>query len=90
MGFRLTAIALAVACAIAAYALYQAGSETAVVKYGKVFSAMQFLLSPDRTRYVMDGELIARYAIAYLSLVAAVVFLQQPAWRAIVARKRHP
>ena len=82
-------IAVAVACAVAAYLLYQTGSDTAVIKYGKVFSAMQFLLSPDRTRYVTGGELVARYAIAYLSLVAAVILLQQPAWRAIVARKGH-
>lgn len=85
---HLTGLALATAFAIAAYALYQAGTEPAIVKYGKVFSATQFLLSPDRSRYVTDGELLLRYAIAYLSLTAAVVFLQQRAWTAIAARTK--
>lgn len=80
--------ALAILCAVAAYALYVAGSEPAIVKYGKVFSAMQFLLSPDRNHYVGSGELIVRYATAYLSLTAAVVLLQQSAWRALAARTK--
>lgn len=78
--------ALAACCAAAAYGLFAAGSEPAIVKYGKVFSAMQFLLSPDRTRYVADGALVARYAIACLSLTVLVALVQHGAWRAMTRK----
>lgn len=85
---RFLGVALAAACAWAAHALYTAGSEPALLKYGKVFSAMQFLLSPDRDHYAVGSALVARYAIAYLALTLTVVVLQQRAWRTMSARTR--
>lgn len=87
---RVVGIALACICALAAYALYRAGSEPALVKYGKVFSAMQFLLSPDRAHYLAGGELMARYGIAYMLLTFTVVSLQHPAWKTMTTRARPP
>ena len=80
------AIALAVASSVGAFVLLSASAEPALTKYGKVFSALQFLLSPDRAHYVSQGELVARYGLAHLLLVGAVVVLQLPAWIAIADR----
>jgi len=41
--------------------------ESHIVKYDRVFSAFQFLLSSDREHYAGTGELALRYAFAYLS-----------------------
>ena len=80
------AVGLAVIGSFAAYQLFVAGSEPAIIKYGRIFSAMQFLLSPDRAHYVGPHELIVRYIAAYLVLMAALVLLQYRAW-AVVAIK---
>src|SRR4029078_11772602 len=72
---RLVALALCITSTLAAYALYQAGTENAIVKYGKIFSAMQFLLSADRSHYADGAELFIRYAIAYASIAGAVALL---------------
>lgn len=76
-------------CAVAAYALYWAGTEPIILKYGKVFSALQFLLSEERSRYVSGGELLVRYGAAYAILTAAVAVLQLPAWMKLAARLEH-
>jgi len=82
---RLLAFGLCIASTVAAYALYRAGTETVIVKYGQIFSAMQFLLSADRSHYAVGAELFVRYAIAYASLAAAVALLQQRAWKFMAA-----
>ena len=87
---RGVALALAVASSVGAFVLLNAGTEPALLKYGKVFSALQFLLSPDRAHYVGQGELIARYALAQLLLVGAVVLLQLPAWFAVAGHLPRP
>lgn len=48
--------------------LLTAGTEPMVFKYGRTFSALQFLLSPDRNNYVEGVELMLRYAVAHLSV----------------------
>jgi hypothetical protein len=83
---RLLAVALCITSTLAAYALYQAGTETVIVKYGKIFSAMQFLLSADRGHYAVGAELFVRYAIAYASIAGAVALLQQRAWTFVAAQ----
>ncbi len=82
---RLRALVLAAACSVGAYLLFVAGTEPALDKYGKVFSALQFMLSPDRAHYVGQGELVARYATAFLLLIAATALLQYRAWVAMAA-----
>lgn len=41
------------------------GTEQVIVKYGKIFSAWQFLLSSDRAHYVSGAALLVRIAVAY-------------------------
>jgi hypothetical protein len=50
------------------WALLAAGTESAVVKYGRVFSALQFLLSTDRSVYVDGASLALRFVLAHLAL----------------------
>jgi glycopeptide antibiotics resistance protein len=57
------------------------GLQSAVFKYGKVFSALQFLLSAQRDAYVQGGALWLRFAGALLAVVLVVAVLQYPAWR---------
>lgn len=70
-------IALA-AGGLAAFGLIHAGTESHVFKYGQSFSAMQFLLSIDRSHLATGSGLIARFAVAYLAAVGAVAFAQRP------------
>lgn len=56
------------------WGLLVAGSNPELHKYGRTFSARQFLLSPDRDHYLSDRHLIPRYALAHsvlLGLTAA-------------------
>ncbi len=58
-------------------------TEPSIHKYGKVFSAMQFLFSPDRDNYVHASVLMWRYAVAHLLLAVLIGLAQYPvlAWR---------
>ncbi|GGW62738.1 hypothetical protein GCM10008111_18380 [Alishewanella tabrizica] len=55
--------------AIAAWLLLNTITESLIIKYQQVFSALQFLLSTDRDNYVSPTTLKLRYAIAHLALV---------------------
>ncbi|MEO1766685.1 VanZ family protein [Thiobacter aerophilum] len=58
-----------------AWVLLAFGLEPTLVKYGRVFSALQFLLSTDRAHYASDGELVLRFGLAWwlaVSVTAAV------------------
>lgn len=57
------------------------GTEGTIVKYGKVFSALQFLLSTDRAHYAGGAELLMRYAIFYLGSAGVIALIQFPFWR---------
>jgi len=83
----IVAAAMAVIAAASAYLLLLAGTESAIHKYGQQFSALQFLLSPDRQHYLQPGELTARYALGFVALTAAVAAMQAGAWR-FIARQR--
>lgn len=59
-------------------------------KYGQRFSALQFLLSPDRDHYLGGAELWVRLGIAYLLALVSLLVLQWPHYRArFEARRLH-
>ena len=70
---------------ILAYLALYFGTEQVIVKYGQVFSALQFLLSSDRSHLAGPDELIVRYAVVYGFLIAAIVMVQYPLWRWIMS-----
>jgi glycopeptide antibiotics resistance protein len=72
----LLAIPLAAGC-------FLGGLEPVLVKYGKVFSAAQFLLSPDREHYLQQSALLVRYALVHALVTAAIAVIQLSAWRTI-------
>lgn len=74
---------------LATLALWQ-GSEPMLLKYGKAFSAAQFLLSADREHYVGGAALIERYVAACGLLFALTVLLQWPGWRRVTAVRSLP
>jgi hypothetical protein len=51
------------------------GLESVVVKYGQVFSALQFLLSRDRSHYAAGGELVLRFTLAWTLAVALLALV---------------
>lgn len=67
-----------------------AGLEANVIKYDQVFSALQFLLSTDRTQYVTGASLWSRFTIALTLLVCGLAALQHGGWRAALAMKSPP
>lgn len=65
------------------YLLVLIGSESQVYKYGESYSALAFLLSPDRSQYVHGVDLVIRYVAAYAGIMGLLVLSQIPAWRHI-------
>lgn len=65
---------------ILAYLTLYFATEQMIVKYGQVFSALQFLLSSDRSHLAQPNELIVRYAALYSFLITAIVMVQYPLW----------
>lgn len=57
------------------------GSETALDKYDRTFSAAQFLFSVDRDHYAAAPLLWWRFALACVGLVLAATAVQGPRWR---------
>lgn len=57
------------------------GSERVLLKYDKVFSAAQFILSSDRNHYAALPDLLQRFALACLALVLLSTLLQSAGWR---------
>lgn len=51
---------------MAGYGLVSVATESALFKYGQVFSALQFLLSTDRSAYAAGNELLLRFAAAHV------------------------
>ena len=47
------------------WALLRLGTESMLVKYGRAFSALQFLLSTDRAHYAAGVELFLRFAVVH-------------------------
>jgi hypothetical protein len=63
-----------------AYLSLLAGLNPVVAKYGTHFSALSFLLSPDREHYVIGGSLVVRYVIAHSAIQLVLAFAQYPIW----------
>lgn len=76
-------------CAISYLALYS-GTEQIIVKYNQVFSALQFLLSSDRSHLAGPSELVVRYIAVWSFLVAAIAMVQYPIWRWVISDRREP
>lgn len=60
--------------------LLQAGTESVILKYGKAFSALQFLLSPGRDAYAEDADLFLRFAAAHMGLLCLLAAGLFVAW----------
>ena len=74
-------LVLAVLAWPAALAALWFGSEPLLIKYDRVFSAAQFLLSADRDHYAAGPALLWRYALACIALVLLATLLQWVHWR---------
>lgn len=77
---RWAGAALAAASLPAGYFALSLGTVHALHKYGAVFSAMQFLLSPDREHYLGGRAILIRYGVAHAAGIAAVGLTQLPLW----------
>lgn len=63
------------------------GTEQVIVKYGKVFSAWQFVLSPNRETNVSGARLYLHFALAFGSLLCLWALVQVPSWKTLAAEK---
>lgn len=82
---RLRAAAWMLLSGILAYLTLYFGLEQVIVKYGQVFSAMQFLLSSDRAHLAGPNELIIRYTTLYGFVMMATTMVQYPLWRWVMS-----
>lgn len=57
------------------------GMEEVILKYGKVFSAWQFLLSPDRNHYVSESALFMRFAIVFGGTLMIFSMIHMLSWK---------
>ncbi len=69
------------------FGLLQLGTDTDIFKYGRHFSALQFLLSADRAHLASGAELAIRYGLAYCGGLAALAFAQRP-WVGMASAQR--
>jgi hypothetical protein len=70
------------------YLLLQWGTEPYIIKYGAVFSALQFLFSTDRNHYVEDELLKFRYYAAHTAFMFMFVIIQFPQWLLIHKQRK--
>ena len=82
-GRRLVLLVMAASALAAAPWLFSAGLEPMLVKYGRAFSALQFIVSSSRDSYAVGTELNLRALLALLVPVLAVAALQARQWRAL-------
>lgn len=72
------------------------GSEPMIVKYGKAFSAWQFLLSPSRSNYISGPQLWFNFAAVFAAYIVLVALLHYPFWKKTASlalqdqSRRHP
>jgi VanZ family protein len=62
------------------YFLMQGGTEQFIVKYGVMYSALQFLLSTDRKHYLIDEILQLRFFAVHTVLLFITIIAQFPQW----------
>ena len=90
---RRALLAIAAATLPLAAACFHAGLEPTIVKYGQVFSAGQFLLSPDRANYLSPAALTMRFVLAWALAAALIALLQLRAWQSLAPcpeQRPHP
>lgn len=68
---------------LSGYAFLQFGLENQVEKYGQMFSALQFLLSPNRESLVTGGDIFFRYCVVHAILFLILGIIQFPFWHLI-------
>lgn len=56
------------------------GAEPMIMKYGKIFSAWQFILSPNRENYVTGFRLYLYFVVAFGMLLSVYSLVQAPIW----------
>ncbi|HEY0924550.1 VanZ family protein [Rheinheimera pacifica] len=59
--------------------LLQNATESVIVKYQQAYSALQFLLSTDRTEYAAPLQLFMRYSLAFITLLGLLCWFFIPA-----------
>jgi glycopeptide antibiotics resistance protein len=59
--------------------LLQNATESVIVKYQQAYSALQFLLSTDRTQYAAPLQLFMRYSLAFIILLGLLCWFFIPA-----------
>lgn len=65
------------------YCFLFVGTEGDIYKYDQHFSALQFILSPDRKHYVGEMALLLRYLLAHIFVVVTIGISQFPFMRAL-------
>ncbi len=71
----------ALAAMLVSTACFWFGMEQVIVKYGKVFSAWQFLLSTDRNHYVSGISLLIRFLMAYGATLFGYIIVNLLLWK---------
>lgn len=72
---------ISIACSFPlGFGLLSLGLEDMVFKYGKTFSALEFLLGPDRDHTLSSIELIMRYSILHSAWLFVIFLLSLPLW----------
>jgi len=83
---RLGHISLVIVAAPLGYWLLSLGLESLVVKYDKVFSALQFLLSRDRAHYAQGSDLLIRFTLGHYVITLVIALAQYSLWLNWLAR----
>lgn len=76
-----TAVLVCVLSLPVAGGLLALGLAGEIDKYGQQFSALQFLLSPDRAHYAGSWDIAVRYSVLHVLVLAALASLQWPHFR---------
>lgn len=63
------------------------GSEQVIVKYGKIFSAWQFVLSTNRDNYLVGERLYLHFALAFWMLLGFYSLVQTSFWQMLAIGK---
>lgn len=79
-----TGVLMVLCSLLLGYFAFRWGTANEIHKYGQQFSAMQFLLSPDRAHYVEGWILAFRYAVAHILAVGMIAITQYPFWISIM------
>lgn len=70
------------------YWLLQGGTEPFIMKYGVVFSALQFLFSTNRSDHVTETILKLRFYFAHTAFMLIIVITQFPQWLLIYQQQK--